>query len=34
MAELCDSITRVEDLDWKKADEMIRRDLSPLEIIQ
>ncbi|MGA7852386.1 MAG: NAD(P)/FAD-dependent oxidoreductase [Candidatus Acidiferrales bacterium] len=31
LAELCDSVTRVEDLDWQKADALIRRDLTPLE---
>jgi kynurenine 3-monooxygenase len=32
LAELCESIERVEDLDWDKADRLIRRDLTPLEI--
>ena len=32
LAELCESINRVEDLDWEKADRLIRRDLTPLEI--
>jgi kynurenine 3-monooxygenase len=32
LAELCEAIDRVEDLDWKKADRLIRRDLAPLEI--
>jgi kynurenine 3-monooxygenase len=32
LAELCDSITRVEDLDWNKADSLIRNDLPPLEL--
>jgi kynurenine 3-monooxygenase len=32
LAELCESINRVEDLDWEKADRLIRRDLAPLEI--
>jgi kynurenine 3-monooxygenase len=32
LAELCGSIQRVEDLDWDKADRLIRRDLTPLEI--
>jgi len=30
LAELCDGIDRVEDLDWKQADQLIRRDLTPL----
>src|SRR5256885_437854 len=34
LAELCDPITRLEDLDWDKADRLIRRDLTPLEITQ
>src|ERR1700683_3173884 len=32
LAELCDSISRVEDLDWEKADRHIRCDLAPLEL--
>jgi kynurenine 3-monooxygenase len=32
LAELCGSIHRVEDLDWDKADGLIRRDLTPLEL--
>jgi kynurenine 3-monooxygenase len=31
LTELCDSIARIEDLDWQKADLLIRRDLTPLE---
>jgi kynurenine 3-monooxygenase len=31
LAELCESIQCVEDLDWEKADRLIRRDLTPLE---
>jgi len=31
LAELCDGIDRIEDLDWKKADRMIRNELTPLE---
>jgi kynurenine 3-monooxygenase len=34
LAVLCESIDRVEDLDWNQADSMIRRDLTPLEILQ
>jgi kynurenine 3-monooxygenase len=34
LGELCESIDRVEDLDWARADQLIRRDLSPLEIRQ
>ena len=30
LGELCDGIDRVEALDWKKADALIRRDLTPL----
>jgi kynurenine 3-monooxygenase len=29
--ELCGSIDRIEDLDWAKAESMIRRQLTPLE---
>src|SRR5579863_6932433 len=32
LAELCESIDRVECLDWEKADRLIRRDLTPLEL--
>ena len=31
LAELCDPIARVEELDWKKADHLIHRDLIPME---
>jgi kynurenine 3-monooxygenase len=31
LEELCDSIARIEDLDWEKADHLIHRDLTPLE---
>jgi kynurenine 3-monooxygenase len=34
LAELCDPINRLEDLDWDKADRVIRRDLTPLEFTQ
>jgi hypothetical protein len=34
LAELCESISRVEDLDWHKADRLIHRDLAPLEFRQ
>jgi kynurenine 3-monooxygenase len=34
LAELCESVDRVEDLDWDKADRLIRRDLTPLELRQ
>ena len=30
--ELCDSIARVEDLDWNKADRLIQSELTPLEL--
>jgi hypothetical protein len=29
--ELCGSIDRIEDLDWAKAESMIRHQLPPLE---
>jgi kynurenine 3-monooxygenase len=32
LAELCESIERVEDLDWDNAGQLIRRDLTPLEL--
>ena len=31
LGELCDSIQMLEDLDWAKADRLIRNDLTPLE---
>ena len=34
LAELCESIDRVEDLDWDKANRLISRDLTPLEFRQ
>ncbi len=33
LAELCDPIARIEDLDWKKADHLIHRDLIPMETL-
>jgi kynurenine 3-monooxygenase len=33
LTELCDSIERIEDLDWAKADSLIRGQLTPLELI-
>jgi kynurenine 3-monooxygenase len=32
LAELCSGIERVEDLDWSKAESMIRSQLTPLEL--
>ena len=32
LAELCEHSDRLEDLDWKKADQLIRSDLTPLEL--
>lgn len=32
LAELCDSINEIEDLDWAKADRLVHRDLTALEI--
>jgi hypothetical protein len=32
LTELCEGIDRVEDLDWGKAERLIRRDLTPLEL--
>jgi kynurenine 3-monooxygenase len=31
LAELCDPIQRIEDLDWAKAERLVRSELSPLE---
>jgi kynurenine 3-monooxygenase len=30
LGELCDSIDRIEDLDWDKAESLVRRELTPL----
>jgi len=32
LGELCNGVDRVEDLDWNKADQLIHRDLTRLEI--
>lgn len=32
LAQLCNGIERVEDLDWGKADRLIRTELTPLEL--
>lgn len=32
LSELCEHLERVEDLDWSRADQLIRRELSPLEL--
>jgi kynurenine 3-monooxygenase len=34
LSELCESIDRVENLDWVTADQLIRRELPPLELLQ
>jgi kynurenine 3-monooxygenase len=34
LAELCESIDRMEDVDWSKARQMVDRDLAPLEMRQ
>lgn len=31
LTQLCDPIQRIEDLDWAKAEKLVRRELSPLE---
>jgi kynurenine 3-monooxygenase len=31
LSDLCDGIERVEDLDWNKADRLVRSELTPLE---
>ena len=33
LTELCDPIARVEDLDWSKADRLVRSELTPLELV-
>ena len=32
LAQLSDAVDRVEDIDWGKADQLVRRDLAPLEM--
>lgn len=32
LAELCDGVERLEDIDWNKADALVLRELSPLEV--
>lgn len=32
LSDLCSGIDRVEDLDWRKADQLIRTELTPLEL--
>jgi kynurenine 3-monooxygenase len=32
LSELCDPIERVEDLDWSKAEKLIRSEMTPLEL--
>lgn len=31
--ELCDGVERIDDLDWNKADRLVRGELTPLEIM-
>lgn len=33
LTELCDGIDRMEELDWSKADSLIRSNLTPLELV-
>lgn len=33
LAELCDGIDRLEDLDWSKAERLIHSELTPLELV-
>lgn len=33
LTELCKGVNRMEDLDWGKADKLIRRELTPLELV-
>ena len=32
LAELCKTIHHVEEIDWNRADQLVRRDLTPLEV--
>jgi kynurenine 3-monooxygenase len=31
LTALCNSVSRIEDLDWQKAETLIHRNLTPLE---
>jgi kynurenine 3-monooxygenase len=33
LTELCEGIDHIEDLDWKKADQLIRSELNPVELV-
>jgi len=33
LTELCDGINRIEELDWNKADRLVRGELTPLELV-
>jgi kynurenine 3-monooxygenase len=33
LTELCDGINRIDELDWVKADRLIRSELTPLELV-
>jgi hypothetical protein len=33
LTELCEAIDHIEDLDWKKADQLIRSELNPVELV-
>jgi hypothetical protein len=33
LTELCDGINRIEELDWSKADRLVRSELTPLELV-
>jgi kynurenine 3-monooxygenase len=33
LTELCNSISRIEDLDWNRADQLIQSKLTPLEFV-
>jgi kynurenine 3-monooxygenase len=33
LTKLCEGINRIEDLDWNKADHLIRSELKPLELV-
>jgi hypothetical protein len=33
LTALCDGIERIDDLDWSKADALIRSELTPLELV-
>jgi hypothetical protein len=32
LTQLCDGVEKIEDVDWNKADTLVRTELTPLEL--